>query len=145
MTLQVGPQTGQTRLMVFQLRHLDLQFALMALRALGKNIENQARAIHDLHFEFRFQIALLRGAEAVVKHHDFRAMLMHGQLDFLNFTATGKECGIRSFATAGDGADHLAAITLHQQMQFLHRRFKIAFTKINPYDNGSHIYSYLLF
>src|SRR5882724_2959008 len=48
LTRKVFPHASQARQKILQLRQLDLQTAFATARALGKNIENQLRAIEDL-------------------------------------------------------------------------------------------------
>ncbi len=67
LALQVGPAAYQAGGHVFQLSQLDLQLALMGTGTLGKNVENQSRAIQHPALELPFQIALLGRAQAMVE------------------------------------------------------------------------------
>ena len=71
------PQTHQPRQAVLHLRQLHLQLALGALRAGGKDVEDQRRAVDDAHAQRVFQIALLRAGQFVVED---------GQIDLQRLT-----------------------------------------------------------
>src|SRR6476469_4301525 len=58
--LQVGPPAHEPSRQAFELCKLDLQLALMALRALGENVEDQTDAVNDPAFQALFKVAFLR-------------------------------------------------------------------------------------
>ena len=59
LALQMAPAAHQARAEVLQARQLNLQLALMATRALGKNLQNQHGTVIDRHLQQALKIALL--------------------------------------------------------------------------------------
>ena len=82
LALQMAVTAHQAAAQMAELRQFHLQFTLLRLRPLGKNRQNQAHAVEHAALQRFFQIALLRGRELVVKHHQLDFMLLHrfGQL-----------------------------------------------------------------
>ena len=64
------PHARQARQQVLVLRQLHLQLALARLGALGKDVEDQARAVEHAHAEFFLQHAHLRRGQFVVKYRE---------------------------------------------------------------------------
>ena len=61
------PQAAQAGQQVFHLREFYLGFGLGGLRAVGKDVEDERGAVHDLHLERFFQMVGLLSAEVVVE------------------------------------------------------------------------------
>jgi hypothetical protein len=70
LTRKVGITAYQTGGEILKLSELDLKFAFETLSPNGKNIEDETRAINHPHFESGFEIPLLSGTEAVIKHNE---------------------------------------------------------------------------
>ena len=68
--LSCDPAAAQARQPVAQLRELDLHHALLARRVLGEDVEDQRDAVDDVAVEQLLEVALLRGRQLVVEHHD---------------------------------------------------------------------------
>ena len=69
LALQVAPAPHQARRQVLQPRQLDLQLALVALRARAEDLEDQHRAVGDRHAEMALEVALLRRRQRLVEEH----------------------------------------------------------------------------
>ena len=54
LSLEVGPRPGQARQQVLEPSQLDLDPTLVRARALGENVQDQQRAIHDAAAEDLF-------------------------------------------------------------------------------------------
>ena len=109
LALQVRPTAHQARTEVLQLGQLDLQLAFVAACTLGKDFQNQQGAVVHRHAHVTLKIALLRGAERLVKQN-LGGTMHEGQLfDFVSFTAADKQCGIWGFAFTGDARHRLQA------------------------------------
>ena len=66
LALKVRPRAHQPALLVIQMRKLDLQPALLRLRALAENFEDQPGAVEHLRRPGLFEIALLDRAERMI-------------------------------------------------------------------------------
>ena len=64
--LQVGPQPAHPREVVLELRQLDLQHALGAVRVVGEDVEDDRRAVDHRHADGLLEIALLARQQLVV-------------------------------------------------------------------------------
>ncbi len=67
---ELDAATAQAGEAVAQLRELHLQHALLAGGVLGEDVEDQRDAVDDVALEQRLEVALLRGRQLVVEHHD---------------------------------------------------------------------------
>ena len=83
-----------------QARQLDLQFALVAAGTLGKDLEDQQRAVIDRQTDVALQVALLRRAQSLVKQHLFGAVHERQFLDFIGLAAAHKQGRIGGLALA---------------------------------------------
>ena len=92
--------TGQPGQAILHLRQLHLQLALGGLGALGEDVQNQRRAVDDLHAQRVFQIPLLRAGQLVVED---------GQIDLHGLTGEGQLLGLAA-ADVGGGVGLLAIL-----------------------------------
>ena len=83
---------------IIQLGQLYLQFAFVAFRALGKNIQNQAVAVYHPTLKLALQIALLRRRQLVIENHHIGLQAAHFAGDFFHFALAGKQGGVRAAA-----------------------------------------------
>jgi len=79
-----------------------LQLALVALRALRENIEDQTGPVQHPNVQALFQIALLRRRQRVVEDDDFDAVGQHGLADFVRLAAADEISRVRSGALCRD-------------------------------------------
>ena len=109
LALQVRPTPHQAGAEVLQARELDLQLTLMAARALREDFQNQQGAVIDRQPNVPLQIALLAGAQGLVKQH-FLGLVEGSQVtDFIGFAAADKQRRIGGAPFAGDAGDGLHA------------------------------------
>ncbi len=66
---QVGPGAHQSRALIGQCGHLDLQNAFTGAGAVGKNLKDQPGPVEQLHFPGLFQVALLDRRYRPVDQH----------------------------------------------------------------------------
>ena len=64
--LEVLPHAAHAREVVLELRQLDLELALGAVRMLGEDVEDQLGAIDDTRLQLVLELSLLRRAQLVV-------------------------------------------------------------------------------
>ena len=69
-TLEVRPQAAHAREVVLELRELDLELALGAVRVAGEDVEDHRRAVDDRQAELGLEVALLARRELVVAGDD---------------------------------------------------------------------------
>jgi hypothetical protein len=87
-TLEMLPLPHESRQQIRELRELDLQLALRAARALGKDVEDQRRAVDHLDADRLPEIALLDGRERIVRDEEVRAARARKLRHLLHFPAT---------------------------------------------------------
>ena len=94
---------------MLQLRQLDLQLPFARARTLGKDVQNQRRAVKNLAVKSPFQVSTLRGGEFIVKDHrvDIRPLAVPGKLLGLAFTDISGRA--RSGQLLNPVADNLAS------------------------------------
>src|SRR4051812_15148305 len=80
---EVGPESGQPRQAVFELRQLDLEAPLVSRRAAGEDVEDERRAVDDFDVERALEVALLGRGEIVVNHDHVVADVVAPRLDLL--------------------------------------------------------------
>ena len=120
---------------MFQLSQLYLQFALVALRTLGKNIENQAGPVNDAPFQQPFQIALLRRAEIMVENGHRGFGCLHGGGQFFRLATAKKKLGIRLGTPTLHRRLHLQTGTGGKLIQLLQAFLLIRLAKIEARQN----------
>ena len=118
---QVGPHPLQPRHGVFQLGQLDGQAGFVRLCPAGEDVENQLRAVQDLHAGDFFQVACLAGTQVVVEddHVGVGGRGQAGQLGDLALAQVGG--GVGGLAALGQLADHPRAGGGGQAFQFFQR------------------------
>jgi len=136
LALQVGPAPHQARAQVLQTGQFNLQFALVAARALGKYFEDQQGAVIDRQPDVPLQIALLRRAQRLIKEHLLGAMQGREFLDLVGLAAAHEQCRIGCLALAGQTGHRLQPARLGQQPEFDQAFVKMRQTKINADQKG---------
>ncbi len=129
---QVRPHAGQPRQQILQLRQLDLQLAVLRLRALRKNIENQLRPIQNLPLENLLQIAALRGTQLIVENHRADVLLLAKLRQFARLARPDVIGRRRRGPPLDRRIHHLAAGALHQFAQFLQRLRVVPLAVVRP-------------
>ena len=69
LSLKVRPQPLQTGQHVAILRQLHLRLGIRRLGTHGEDVEDEARAVENLYFQFVFDVTDLLGAQLVVEYH----------------------------------------------------------------------------
>src|SRR5690606_40808293 len=69
---------------------------LVALGALGEDIEDQAGAVDHAHLQATLEVALLRRRERMIENDEFDLVIAYGVGDFLDLAGTDVQGGIRS-------------------------------------------------
>ena len=134
LTLQVAPASHEAGLQVLQAGQLDLELALMAARALGKDFQDQQSTVIDRQFQMTLQIALLGRAERLVEEDLHRTMHMRQGTNFVGLASTDEKRSVRGFALTGQPRHGRHAGGLGQQAQLLQLTIKVRVTKIHPHQ-----------
>src|SRR5205823_7585508 len=74
---RLAPAT-ETRQEVVELGQLDLRLALPGARVQGEDVQDQRRAVDDLHSQALFEVSKLARRELVVQDHRVRPRAVHG-------------------------------------------------------------------
>ena len=91
--LEVRPQAAHPRQVVLELRELDLELALGAVRVRGEDVEDDRGAVDHRDAERRLEIALLARRELVVAGDEVR--VGGGELRLQLLELAGSEVGVR--------------------------------------------------
>ena len=102
---------------MLELGQLDLQLAFGALRALRKNVEDEARAIDDAAVEGALQIALLRTGKRVVEDDEVGAGGATQCGDLGDLAAAGKKRRVGFRAAGGDYARNFGPCRSRQRLE----------------------------
>ena len=94
---------------MLELSKLDLEFAFPRARPLGKNIQDQRRAIEDLAIEHHLQIASLGGGKFVVQDNGINIRLAAMQSELIGLALADISAGARSGQLLDAVAHDLAA------------------------------------
>ena len=89
----------------------------MALGALGKDLEDQGRAIGHRHTQMPLQIALLGGRQGLIEQDAVGRMDQDQFLDLIGFARAEEQRGIRCTASADDPRHRFIARRSGQQGQ----------------------------
>jgi hypothetical protein len=90
---------------MLELRDLDLQLALAALGALGKDLQDEQFAVEDRHVQRPFEVALLRRAQRHVEDGDARTAVGDARSQFLDLAAAQIEGSVGTVAPRTEFAD----------------------------------------
>ena len=106
---QVGPQLGQARQLVLELRELHLEATFVGGRVEGEDVEDQPAAVDDLDLEQFFERPLLRRRQLVVGDQDVKARLAFGGRQFLCLALADVPVRIDMAAVLPFGANDFSA------------------------------------
>jgi hypothetical protein len=121
---------------VLQPRQLDLQLALVALRALAEDFQNQHRAVGHRHTQVLFEVALLSGRQGLVEQHRLGPVGLHQRLDLVGLARAHEERCIRRLAACHDARHRQVAGRLGQQGQFVETLVeRLALAEVDAHQN----------
>ena len=120
---EMGPHAPQPGKQILQLRQLDLQAALARLCMPPEDIENERRAVYDLH---RFahgvlKVRLLRGSQLVIEDHDVDREPAHHADQLLDLSGTDEGAWHRSVQTLRQAGDDLSSRRMRQSLELIER------------------------
>ena len=145
LTLQVGPESCESRKHILVLCQLHLCLGSRCLGTHGKNIQNQTRSVQYLDLQFFFNVSDLLGCQFVVKNHhthlvgqmlfarvgDARfeihlqslfasiLLLLDELLDFIQFATADVGYAAGAIYTLRIALDDLCSCCLGQKLQFI--------------------------
>ena len=108
----------------------------MGSRSLGKNIQNQARAIQYPALQFLLQIPLLAWAERMIEHHNLSTLLVHLHFDVRKLSASHKGAGMRNI-TGTHYVGHRVTACRQDKLLKLTRVFALRLTAKLQVDKDS--------
>ena len=117
---QVAAPAAQTLLHVGQLGQLDLGLALLALRVLGEDVEDQRRAVDDLDLQLVLEVAQLARRELAVEDHGVGTGRPHDLAEALDLAAPDVRRGVGLVAALVDRVEHLRAGRLGERGELGH-------------------------
>jgi hypothetical protein len=115
---------AQARQAVAQLRELHLHHALLALRVLGEDVEDQRGAVDHVDLEQLLEVALLRGAELVVEHDEIDVEGVADHLQLLRLAGADVGGGIGPVATLQHQLDGIGTRGVGERGELLERRLR---------------------
>ena len=118
-----------------QAGQFDLQLALVAASPLCKDLQDEQRPVVDRQAQCPFEVALLRGAERLIKQHLAGATRMCQHPDFVRLAGTDKQRRVRRFALAGDAISNREPCSLRKQTEFFKLVVEMRKTEVHPNKN----------
>src|SRR5436190_18819001 len=99
---QVTPEPGESRQQMLKLRQFDLQLAFATARALGKDIQNQRRAVENFAIENFLEVSALSWRKFIVEDNriDIGAATMQCEFIRLAFANESSSTGSRHLLQA---------------------------------------------
>jgi hypothetical protein len=129
--LKVSPGANQARGQVLELCKFDLQLAFMTAGTLRENVEDETGAVDHAPVQRRFQIALLRGREGVIKNDEFHVIGFAREAQLFDFAAADKHLGIGAGTATGQGDGGMGTRTLCEQTEFFETGIEIDFSEVD--------------
>ncbi len=119
LTFEVGPHTGQAGKQVLVLGKLHLGLGRRRLRALGEDVENQARPVENLDLQLLLYVGNLLCREVIVENHHSDVVLLDIFLYFLQLAFADESRGVGGVDLLGEALDHLAPRRVGQELKFV--------------------------
>jgi hypothetical protein len=117
-------------------RQLNLQFAIMTARSLSEDFKNEQCAVIDGQAQMAFKVALLSGAQRLIKQNLLGAHLFCHEFNFIGFARAHKQGGIWGLAFASHFGHRLEACRQGQLTEFIQLCIKMRQAKINTHQQG---------
>ncbi len=125
LALQVAPAPHEAAAEVLQPGQLDLQLALVALRPLREDFQDQRGAVGHGHAQRALQVALLGGRQRLVEDHAFGAVHLHQGLDLVGLAAADEQRRVGCLASGDDALDGDITGALGEQGQLVERGIEV--------------------
>ena len=122
-----------------ELRQLDLHLALVRLRTLREDVEDQRGAIHHVDLQLPFEIALLRRRQRVIEDHEVDLVVADQRADLLDLAGPDERGRVGALALAGHHTLRVGACRAHQQLQLLEARGGVRATKVHRNQQGARV------
>ena len=138
--LEVRPQAGKPRQQILVLRQLDLPFGVGRLGPFGKDVENEAGAVENLHLQFLLNVLHLLGREVVVEDDHAYLVLVDVVLDFGQLARTDECAGVGGVEPLQKLLHRLGTGSFGQEGQFVEVfvSFRLVLGVGNqPHQNGA--------
>ena len=120
---------------MIELRKLDLQLPLSALRTLGEDIENQAGPVNDPTLQAALEVTLLRGRKRMIENDEIGCMRRNLGSDLFDLAFAGEGCRIGAAPLADDIGTDIRTSRLDEQMHLFKTFRHVAFTEIELHHN----------
>ena len=117
---EVATPAAQALLHVVELGELDLGLALLGLRVLGEDVEDQPGAVDRLDLELVLEVAQLAGRQVAVEDHRVGAGGLDDLEEALDLAATDEGRGVGRLTTLVDRVEDLGAGGLGEQRELGH-------------------------
>ncbi len=137
-TRQGGAFVGQIRHEVFELGQLHLDFALPAVSPLGKNIQNQHRAVDDFELGALGNRPALTRGQALIENQQIGPNLQPPDNDLVELAPANQIIRINAVALLDDAVGRHHAAGLRQLRQLVQRLFRRRFiARGHTHENGA--------
>ncbi len=123
---EVGPGAGKTGQAVFILGQFDLELAFVGVGVLGKDIEDEGRAVNDLDVftEAALQFAQVARGKLIIEDDHIGKGFFDKGLDLFHFARTDIGIGMRVFEGLRGFTNHIQTSGISQQGQFFQGLFQ---------------------
>ena len=135
---EVATPAAQPLLHVLQLGELDLRLALLGLRVLGEDVEDQPGAVDRLDLELVLEVAQLAGGQVAVEDHRVGAGGLHDLAQPLDLAAPDVRRRVGLGAPLVDRVEHLRAGGLGEQRELGHRVLGVGHGAVDPHAHQDH-------
>jgi hypothetical protein len=105
-------------------RQFNLRLSLWGTSVLGEDVQNNGGSVNGCSPEDLLEVALLGGAEVVLKDHSVNVKYQTLLMKFLSFPRSNERGGVCSAAALDDTAHHVGTRRRHQCMKFIERAIK---------------------
>ena len=129
---EVAAPAAQPLLHVVELGQLDLGLALLGLRVLGEDVEDQRGPVDDLDLEPVLEVPQLAGRELAVADHGVGAGGLHDLAHAVDLAAADVRRGVGLLPALVDRVEDLGAGRLGEQGELGHRVLGVLDRALGP-------------
>jgi hypothetical protein len=130
--------TAQARQQVLQLRQLDLGLALLALRVLGEDVQDQGDPVDDLDLGLGLQVAQLAGRELAVADDGVGTGRGHDSAQVADLAPADVRGRVGPLPALDQPVEHLRAGRVGQRRQFGERVLRVLDGALGPHPDEDH-------